>query len=70
MWRFPLLGQIPGPRDCILTGGCPADLPPVSGPASGWMWVAIGLVAVGVIGFVREWRRATGDRLGRGPAVG
>ncbi|MEO8451373.1 MAG: hypothetical protein ABI647_16385 [Gemmatimonadota bacterium] len=57
MRLLALLVQIPGPRDCLLTGGCPSDVPRPPGPASGWMWVAIGLVVIGLVGFAREWRR-------------
>lgn len=42
-----------GPGDCIITGLC-GIAPPASGPPSGLMFVAVGLVLGGLIGL--RWR--------------
>jgi len=51
-----LLLQIPGPPDCALMGTCGAVVPP-PGPPSGLMYLAVGLVGVGIFGLWR-YRRA------------
>jgi len=52
---MPLLLQVIGPTDCILSGLCGAG-PVHQGLPSGVMFTAIGLVVAGVLG-LRELRR-------------
>jgi len=54
--------QIPGPTDCMLTGLCGAS-PDQVGPTPGMMYLAIGLIAVGVVGLWRELKgKGKGER--------
>ena len=53
---MPLLLQVIGPTDCILSGLCGAG-PVHQGLPSGVMFTAIGLVVAGVLG-LRELRRS------------
>jgi hypothetical protein len=49
------------PGDCILTGLCGLRAEP-PGPASGLMFLALGLVLYGTLGLVRPiWRRLRAD---------
>ena len=50
-----VLQAIPGPSDCFLAGTC--GLANNQGaPHSGMMYLALGFVALGVVGLWREWR--------------
>jgi len=49
--------QIPGPDDCFLTGLCGATRDHV-GPPPGLMFLAIGMIGLGVAVLVGERRRA------------
>lgn len=50
-----VMQAIPGPSDCFLTGTCGLGFRPI-GPHSGTMYLALGLIALGVAGLWREWR--------------
>ncbi|MGE0441066.1 MAG: hypothetical protein AB7S39_11320 [Gemmatimonadales bacterium] len=55
-----LLSQAIGPEECILTGLC--FRPEPAGPPAGLWYLALGLVALGTSGLVREWRARRAPR--------
>ncbi len=55
--------QIPGPNDCFLTGFCGAARDQV-GPPPGLMFLALGLIGLGVAILVAERRRTAAGRRG------
>lgn len=56
MIGLPVLQQQITPGDCVLTGLC-GVVDRVTGPHSGVMFLAVGLVALGVWGWWRTRRR-------------
>jgi hypothetical protein len=56
--------QIPGPNDCFLTGFCGAARDHV-GPPPGLMFLALGLIGLGLAILVDERRRVRRERSGR-----
>ena len=58
------LSQLPGPDDCLLIGFCRSN-PDQGGPPPGLLYLALGLVALGIGGLWQEWRGTRQARIGR-----
>jgi MYXO-CTERM domain-containing protein len=61
--------QIPGPPDCLLGGAC-LDLAGRSGPPPGLIYLAMGLIALGLATLWRERQASRRDRVAGATATG